>query len=63
MKVTTLITLDPEAKEALRKRAEANGLSLSSYINLLGHAGEIYHKLNSQQKEDIYVEKKQSKQS
>ena len=63
MKVTTLITLDPEAKEALRKRAEANGLSLSSYINLLGHASEIYHKLNSPEKEDIYVKTQQSKQS
>lgn len=48
MKVSVLITLDPEAKEALKKRAEANGLSLSGYINLLGHASEIYHKLQQE---------------
>lgn len=50
MKVSVLITLDIEAKEALKKRAAANGLSLSGYINLLGHAGEIYHALK--EKED-----------
>lgn len=50
MKTSVLITLDVEAKENLRKRAAANGLSLSAYINLLGHATKIYHEIK--QKED-----------
>lgn len=63
MKKKVLITLDQEAKESLQDRAYANGLSLSGYINLLGHASQIYHKLNSPEKEDIYVAEKQHKQS
>ena len=42
MKTSVLITLDVEAKEALKKQAEANGLSLSGYINMLGY---VYHKI------------------
>lgn len=45
MKTVVTITIDQEAKESLKKRAAANGLTLSGYINLLGHASEIYHRL------------------
>ena len=51
MKTSVLITLDPEAKETLKKRAEANGLSLSSYINMLGHASEVYHRIKVKEEE------------
>lgn len=63
MKTKVLITLDQEAKENLQNTAYVNGMSLSGYINLLGHASKIYHTLNSPEKEDIYVKTKQSKQS
>ena len=46
MKTSVLITLDPEAKESLQKMAKANGMTLSGYINVLGHASQIYHKQN-----------------
>lgn len=57
MKKKVLITLDQEAKESLQNRAYANGLSLSGYINLLGHAAEIYHKLNSPEEDEEHVKK------
>ena len=60
MKKKVLITLDQEAKDNLINRAEANGMTLSGYVNLLGHATKLYHTLNSPEKEDIYVEKKHS---
>lgn len=60
MKTKVLITLDQEAKYNLINRAEANGMTLSGYINLLGHANKLYHTINSPEKEDIYVEKKHS---
>lgn len=42
MKKTISITIDQEAKEALMIQAKANGLTLSSYINMLGH---VYHNI------------------
>lgn len=44
-KVMVTVSIDREAKENLQKRAKANGMTLSGYINVLGHASEIYHKL------------------
>lgn len=49
MKTSVLITLDLEAKESLKKRAAANGLSLSGYINMLGHASKIYHEVKQKE--------------
>lgn len=43
MKITTSITLDIEAKQALINKAKNEGMTLSGYINMLGHASKIYH--------------------
>lgn len=51
MKQKVLITLDQEAKDNLIDRAEANGMTLSGYINLLGHAHNLYHTINKPKEE------------
>lgn len=38
MKRKVTITLDEQAYENLKRKAERNGLSLSSFINMLGTA-------------------------
>lgn len=57
MKTKVLLTLDQDAKQNLIKRAEANGLSLSGYVNVLGHASKIYHTLNSPEEGEEHVKK------
>ena len=57
MKKRVLITLDQEAKESLQNRADANGMSLSGYINVLGHASKFYHTLNNPKEEKDVTEK------
>lgn len=61
MKTKVLITLDQEAKDNLIDRAVANGMTLSGYINLLGHAHKLYHTLK-EPKEENNEQKNISKQ-
>lgn len=52
MKVTVSITIDQEAKNNLREKAKASGMTLSGYINMLGHASEIYHRIKPKEEKE-----------